>query len=118
MDTLLVLPTVFLLLLTVVQVGLWAHAQHRAQTIAAQALSTARVHGADLADARGRAERAREQLGGTVLRDVQVHVSHTATHAHVQVEADTVGLLPGWSPRVVSQVSGPVEEFTQLEAGG
>lgn len=111
-DVLFVLPIVFVMVLGVVQTGMWAHAQHRAQTIAAQALSTARAHDGSAEAARGRAEQAREQLGGDLLHQVRVEVDRDATRARVQVRAQTFSLLSGWSLPVHAQVSGPVEHLT------
>lgn len=110
-EPLLILPLVFVMLLGVVQTGLWAHAQHRAQAIASQALAAARAYDGSAASAYEQAGQAREQLGGGMLRQMEVDVRRGAAQARVRVEAQTVSLLPGVALPVVSEVSGPVERL-------
>ncbi|MFC9085522.1 TadE/TadG family type IV pilus assembly protein [Nocardiopsis dassonvillei] len=110
-EPLFILPLVFVMLLGVVQTGLWAHAQHRAQAIASQALAAARAYDGSMATAYEQAGQAREQLGGGMLRQMEVDVRRGADQARVRVEARTVSLLPGVALPVVSEVSGPVERL-------
>lgn len=110
-EPLFILPLVFVMLLGVVQTGLWAHAQHRAQAIASQALAAARAYEGSAVSAYEQAGQAREQLGGGMLRQTEVDVRRGAAQARVRVEAQMVSLLPGVSLPVVSEVSGPVERF-------
>ncbi|MEU3214189.1 TadE/TadG family type IV pilus assembly protein [Nocardiopsis alba] len=110
-EALFVLPLAFVMVLSVVQVGLWAHAQHRAQTVAAQALSAARAFDGTTAAAYERAEQAHDQLGGNVLREVQVEAERGPEQARVRVSGQAPSLLPGARVPVSSQVSGPVEHL-------
>ncbi|OKI21362.1 hypothetical protein A6A08_21210 [Nocardiopsis sp. TSRI0078] len=103
---------VFVMLLGVIQVGVWAHAQHRVQVISSQALATARAYDGSAAAAYEQAEQAREQLGGGVLHQVDVRIDRGAAHARVRVGARAVSLLPGAGLPVASEVSGPVERLT------
>lgn len=110
-ESLFILPVLFVMVLAVVQVGLWAHAQHRAQTVASQALSAARVFDGTTAAAYERAEQAHNQLGGTVLRQVRVEAERGSEQARVRVDGQAPSLLPGIRVPVSSQVSGPVEHL-------
>lgn len=111
-EPLFILPLVFVMLLGVVQVGLWAHAQHRTQAIASQALAAARAYDGSTASAYERAEQAREQMGGGMLRQVDVQVDRGTEQAKVRVKAHTTSLLPGIGLPVSSEMSGPVERLT------
>lgn len=106
-----VLPALFVMVLAVVQVGLWAHAQHRAQTVASQALSAARAFDGSTFAAYERAEQAHDQLGGTVLHQVRVDVERGPEQARVRVDGQAPSLLLGVRVPVSSQVSGPVEHL-------
>lgn len=110
-EPLFILPITLLVLLAVVQVGLWAHAQHRAQTVASQTLSAARAFDGSTDIASVRAEQAHDQLGGGVLRAVRVDVDRSADLAHVRVSGRALSLLPGTRIPISSQVSGPVEHL-------
>ncbi|GAA4898317.1 TadE/TadG family type IV pilus assembly protein [Streptomonospora salina] len=103
------LAATFVLVLAVVQVGLWAHAQHRAQAVAEQSLAALRGADATTATARVRAEQARTDLGGHLLRDVDIDLQRGPARARVQVRAEVTALLPGWAPSVAAELSGPVE---------
>lgn len=110
-EPLFILPLVFVMLLGVVQVGLWAHAQHRAQAIASQALAAVRAYDGSAASAYEQTAQAREQLGGGVLHQFDVRINRGTERAQVRVRARTVSLLPGGGLPVVSEVSGPVERL-------
>jgi hypothetical protein len=103
---------VFVMVLAVVQAGVWAHAQHRAQAIASQALAAARAFDSTAAGAYERSELAQQQLGGGVLQGVQVDVDRGGDLARVRVTGRAVSLLPGVAVPVSSEVSGPVERLT------
>ncbi|MFV2198838.1 TadE family protein [Nocardiopsis sp. LOL_012] len=110
-EPLLILPLVFVMVIAVVQVGVWAHAQHRAQAIASQTLAAARAFDGSTASAHDRAEQARTQLGGGVLHRMEVDVDRTADLARVRVRGQAVGLVPGTALPVSSEMAGPVENL-------
>ncbi|MCY9787106.1 pilus assembly protein [Nocardiopsis sp. EMB25] len=111
-EPILILPVVFVMVLGVVQAGMWAHAQHRAGAIASQALASARAFDGSTASAYERAEQAQRQLGGGVLEGMDVEVHRTSEQARVRVTGNVVGLVPGMDMPVSSEVSGPVERLT------
>lgn len=103
---------VFVMVLGVVQVGVWAHAQHRVQAVASQTLASARALNGSTALAHQRAEQAQEQLGGAMLRQVEVDVTREPDQARVLVRAQAVSVVPGSTLPVSTQVSGPIEHLT------
>ncbi|RKS04971.1 TadE-like protein [Nocardiopsis sp. Huas11] len=111
-EVLFVLPVVFVMVLAVVQAGVWAHAQHRAQAVASQTLAAARAFDGTAAGAYERAEQARDQLGGGVLQGAQVEVQRTGQRARVRVTGQAVSLLPGVVVPVTYEAAGPVERLT------
>ena len=110
-EPLFVLPVVFVMVLAVVQAGVWAHAQHRAQAVASQTLAAARAFDGTTAVAYEQAEHAQEQLGGGVLQRLDVKVECTGQVARVKVTGRAASMLPGVGVPVSSEASGPVEHL-------
>ncbi|PSK96164.1 hypothetical protein CLV63_11246 [Murinocardiopsis flavida] len=108
-EIILTLPLCLLLLLLVVQVAVWAHAQHRTQAIATHTLSALRAADATPATGRARAEELRGDLGGDLLRGVEIEVERGPDTARVSVGARIIGPLPGWKPRTRAEMHAPVE---------
>lgn len=109
-DLLLALPLLFAMLIGLLQYGLWAHGHHRTQAIAAEALATGRVFEGSAEEGRARGEAFAEDLGGSILEDVRVHVDRRDGTAHATVEAVSISLLPGWKPTVRTALSSPIEQ--------
>ncbi|GAB3715847.1 TadE/TadG family type IV pilus assembly protein [Nocardiopsis oceani] len=109
-DMLVALPLLFAMLIGLVQYGLWAHAQHRAQAAAAEALAAGRVFEGSAREGRMRGEAFAEGLGGRVLEDLRVHVERRDGTAHARVEAVSISLIPGFTPTVSASLSGPIEQ--------
>ncbi len=107
-----VLPIAFTMLLMVFQLGLWAHAQHRAEAIAERAMSAARAHDATTETGTRVGEEAAAQLKGGILHEAKVSVVRGGGQARAAVTGTTHSLLPGWQPRVRALRSGPVERLT------
>ncbi|MCP3017197.1 pilus assembly protein [Nocardiopsis dassonvillei] len=108
-DTLFVIPLMFLMLLGILQHGLWAHAHHRAQAVATEALAAARAFGSSAEEGRARGHALAEDLGGTILRDVQVRVERGDATTSASVGGTAISLVPGWNPSVSTTLSGPTE---------
>ncbi|MFI6575371.1 TadE/TadG family type IV pilus assembly protein [Nocardiopsis sp. NPDC050513] len=103
------IPLMFVMLLGIIQYGLWAHAHHRAQAIATEALAAGRAFQGSEGEGRTRGYALAEDLGGTVLRDLRIQVQRRDGTARVSVDGVTVSLLPGWSPSVSATLTGPIE---------
>jgi len=108
-ELVMVLPMAFAMVLTVFQIGLWAHAQQRVEAIAHQAVAAARAHDATAATGRDAGNRAITQLGGTLLEQPRVQVVRTSGSARATASAGVLSLVPGWHPRVEAVQRGPVE---------
>ncbi|WP_017623442.1 TadE family protein [Nocardiopsis chromatogenes] len=111
-ELVMVLPIAFTMLLAVFQLGLWAHAQHRAEAIAERAMAAARAHDATAGTGTRAGEEAAAQLKGGILHDPMVSVARGGGQARASVTGTTYGLIPGWTPAVRALRSGPVERLT------
>ncbi|WP_344866545.1 TadE/TadG family type IV pilus assembly protein [Planomonospora alba] len=102
-------PAALLLVLLVVQFGVWRHAVHVAEVTAAEALAAARVRGAGAGGGQAKAALLLPQLGRSALRDPQVSVSRTAETAHAEVSGAAQAVVPFLELPVRVVVHGPVE---------
>ena len=102
-------PFMLLLLALLVQVALWAHADHLTQTIADHGHAQTRVLEGTEEQGQARAQEVADQLRGDLLSELTITVERTDTRARVQVQASVPTVLPGLNWPVSSQVSGPVE---------
>src|SRR5690625_1044878 len=102
-------PAMLLLLALLVQVALWAHADHLTQTIADHGHAQTRVLEGTEEQGQARAQEVADQLRGELLSELSITVERTDTHARVQVQASVPTVLPGLDWPVSSQVTGPVE---------
>jgi Flp pilus assembly protein TadG len=114
-EMLFAIPLMFVMLLGILQYGLWAHAHHRAQAIATEALAAGRAFEATEQDGRERGQALAEDLGSTVLADTRIQVQRRDGTTHVDVEGTSIGLLPGWSPTVAVTLTGPIEQPYQAD---
>ncbi len=110
-ELVLVTPVLLLLILLVVQVGLYFHASHVALAAAEEGARAARsLHGTAPAGAT-RARRFATALGGGLLRSPVVTASRGPTTARVEVQGQVAMVVPGVRLRVDRVVQSPVERF-------
>lgn len=109
-ELVLAVPAVLMLVLTVVQFSVYAHARHVAQAVAAQAVAATRVDGANAAAGQRTAAELLAQLGPS-LRDPRVSVTRTASEVTVTVHGVAVTVLPGMQLSVDVTAQGPVERI-------
>lgn len=102
-------PLLGLLLMLVVQFGVWAHAQHIAQAAANEALQAARAYQSSAAAGTVQGEAILDQTAGSILTDASVSVTRTATTVTVTVVGQAATVVPGLRPSVRVTVSGPAE---------
>lgn len=102
-------PVMLLLLALLVQVALWAHADHLTQTIADHGHAQTRVLEGTEEQGQARAQEVADQLRGELLQELTITVERTDAQARVQVQASVPTVLPGLDWPVSSQVTGPVE---------
>jgi Flp pilus assembly protein TadG len=104
-------PLVALLLLLVVQFGVWAHAAHIAQAAANQGLQTARAYRSSAAAGQADTRALLDQSAGSLLSDRTVTVTRTATTVTVTVTGRAAMVVPGLRLPVRVTVTGPVERL-------
>lgn len=109
-DLLLAVPLLFAMLIGLLQYGLWAHAHHRTQAIAAEALAAGRMFEGSAGEGQARGEAFAQDLGDSILDNVRIQVERRDGTAHATVEAGVVSLIPGWKPTVHATLSGPIEQ--------
>lgn len=111
-EMVIVTPLLLLLLTCTVQVALWMHAVHIAQTSAAQALSAARAEGGNTAAGRAQADTVLAQLGTGVLIDPRVTLTRTADRVSAEVSGTAQMLIPGVRLPVHVTAAGPIDAWT------
>lgn len=111
-------PLMLLLVILVVHIALWAHADHVAQTIAQHGQASTRVIEGTEADGHARAQEVADQLRGDLLQEMSITVDRTATTATVQVNAHVPTMIPGLNLPVDTEISGPTEHHTPPDDGG
>jgi Flp pilus assembly protein TadG len=117
-------PLLGLLLLSIVQFGVWAHATHIAQAAANSALQSARAYRGSAADGDGAAHQILDQSAGSILSNRSVTVTRTATTVTVTITGTATTVVPGLRLPVTVTVTGPVErvvalaEPSTMDAGG
>jgi Flp pilus assembly protein TadG len=105
------MPALLLAVLTVLQFGLWMHAQHVAQAAAREGATIARADGGSQTAARDATTASLRHLGPTILRDPTVEVSRTSTEATVTVTGRATSIVGIFGLPVREQARGPVERF-------
>lgn len=114
-QTVIVAPALFLLIMGVIQVALIAHAQNVAEAAAQEGATAARQFNATSTDGHVKASSALAVLGPRMLTDRKVIVDRTTTTATVTVTGRALTIVPGFSPRIVETSSGPVERYVAPE---
>ncbi|KJE19434.1 TadE-like protein [Frankia torreyi] len=106
-------PLILIMLLVVVQLAVWGWAQQVAAAAARRGADTARLAGADPADGPTAARLITSQIGGGVLTDPQITVTHTSpTLLTVTVTGTAIRYLPGLALHVTARASGTREIYT------
>lgn len=110
-------PVAFFLLMLVVQVGLWAHATHTAQSAAGTALTEVRTETGSAAAGGQAAETAIAQYSGGSLVDPAAEIARGTETVTVTVTGTAKSLIPGLALPVTVTATGPVEAF-KPDTGG
>lgn len=108
-ELVLLMPVVLLLVMLIVQFGLWLHAQHVATAAAQEGLVAAQAESGTSGGGHSRAEAFLAQAGG--LREAQVDVIRETERARVEVVGVTPAVVPGLTLEVSVVAEGPVERF-------
>jgi Flp pilus assembly protein TadG len=107
-----VVPAALLLVLLLIQAGVYWHAVHVAHATADVTLAAARVEGGTEQQAHAVGTGFLDQRGGGgLLTDPQITVDRTDTLATVRVQGSAGTVVPGLDLPVAVELSGPVERF-------
>lgn len=106
-----VMPIVFTLFFTVIQVSFWYHGRSVATATAHHALEAARSYNATAEDGRTAADEFVGIAGG--IKEVQVDVERGAEEVVVTVDAEPVSVVPGLQKHIQVVLRGPVERIVE-----
>jgi Flp pilus assembly protein TadG len=105
------MPALLLAMMTIIQFGLWQHAQHVALAAAQEGARVARAYDGSTTAAQARTHAYLDRLGPTILSQRQVSASRTGTEATMTVTGKAVSVFPIFGLVVHEQSAGPVERF-------
>lgn len=108
----LITPALVLILMTIVQFALVAHAQSLVEASAEEGAAVARRSDGTEGGARAESMAYLDRLGRKMLISRKVSAFRTADTATVTVSGSVISLVPGFHPRVEETSSGPVERYT------
>jgi Flp pilus assembly protein TadG len=111
-ETVLLVPVLLLLILFVIQFGLWYHAQHLVQAAAQEGARAARAEYGTAEDGQERAERFLQEAGGESVSGPGVHAERTIDTVTVRVVGRAPAVVPGLRLSVRASATSPVEEFS------
>jgi Flp pilus assembly protein TadG len=105
------MPLLLLIVMFVVQAGVWMHATHVAQAAATRAANTAAAYGSSATAGQTAGKQTLAAIDDGVLTGPLVSVTRTATEVRVEVVGVAGTVVPGvrWTARAV--VVRPVERF-------
>jgi len=118
LELVLATPLLILMLMLIVQAGLWLHAGHIAQAAATRALDATRVQGGSITTGQHAAADTLHAVAGTTLSHVHVTITRTATRARVEITATATPVLPGIEWPVHAVATGPTERYVPQPAVG
>lgn len=110
-EVVLVFPTLLVLVMVIVQFGLWYHATGIARAAAEEGARAARTDTGTAAAGHDRAQVFVDQLAGTLLTDRTVTATRTADTARVEVHGAVVSLVPFVHLTVTAAAQSPTERF-------
>jgi len=111
------MPLLLLIVMFVIQAGVWMHATHVAQAAATRAASTAAAYQSSADAGQGAGADTLAAIGDRVLKNPQVSVTRTATEVRVQITGTAATVVPGIHWRVNAVVVRPVERWTDISLG-
>lgn len=111
MEWALVLPLLMVLVLSGVQVALWAHAAHVATAAAQEGVVAARAAGGSAEAGETRATGVLQQLGPSLIDSPRVVAHRSQDQASVEVSGYATVVVPGLRLRVHGQATSGIERF-------
>lgn len=110
-EAVLAVPVLLLLVLLVIQFGLYYHAAHTAEAAAQDGARAARVEGASAADGVDRARTFMADAAPTLVDDVTITATRDTDTARVEVRGVVHAIVPGLNLTVHADAESPVERF-------
>jgi Flp pilus assembly protein TadG len=110
-EAVLVTPVLLLLIMVIIQFGLWYHASHVAEAAAQQGASAARVEAARAHDGRVSAQQFMAAAAPALVNNVTVTATRNAEIARVEVDGTLHSIVPGLTLHVHGETQSPVERF-------
>jgi Flp pilus assembly protein TadG len=104
-------PVLLLLIMAVIQFGLWYHAQHVAQAAAQEGVRAARVTDGSADAGHDRAAAFLEQSARSLIPNPSVTVQRDDERARVEVHGTLRSLIPGLQFSVSADAESKVERF-------
>jgi Flp pilus assembly protein TadG len=105
------MPALLLMVLAVIQFGLWMHAQHVALAAAQEGARAGRAYGSAEHAAHDRARASLADLGPRILRDPAVDVARTPDEVTVTVTGHATAIVGLFPLPVREQARAPIERF-------
>jgi Flp pilus assembly protein TadG len=116
-ELVIVTPVLLLLVLLVVQVGLYFHASHIALAAAEEGARAARTRLGTAAAGQARARRFAAALGDGLIRSPVVTATRSPATARVEVRGQVATVVPGLRLTVDRVVESPIERFIPESRG-
>ena len=110
-EAVLTVPVLLLMIMIVIQFGLWYHASHTLEAAAQEGVRAARVEGGRASDGQDRTEQFVRYATPTLVQDVQVTATRDDQIARVEVQGSVHSLVPGLTLSVRAEAQSPVERF-------
>jgi Flp pilus assembly protein TadG len=110
-EAVLAVPVLILLIMLVIQFGLYYHAAHTAEAAAQEGARAARAQGAAASDGQRRAEEFMVDAAPTLVSNVRVVVTRDADTAQIEVRGTVHSIVPGLTFSVHADAESPVERF-------
>jgi Flp pilus assembly protein TadG len=110
-EAVLITPVLLLLIMTVMQFGLWFHAQHVAAAAAEEGARAARAEHGSAAAGRTTADTFLDQAAPRLVLDRNVTSTRTIDAVTVEIHGVTASLIPGVSLPIKAIATSPVERF-------
>jgi Flp pilus assembly protein TadG len=107
------MPLLLLIVMFVIQAGVWMHATHIAQAAATRAASTAAAYQSSAGAGQAAGGDTLAAIGSGVLKGPQVSVTRTATEVRVRISGTAATVVPGIRWRVGTEVVRPVERWSE-----
>ena len=106
-EVVIVTPVLLLLIMTIIQFGLWWHASHVAQAAAQEGVRAARVEAGSADDGQTRAAGFVATAAPTLLVDVHIDAHRDADTARVEIRGHVHAVIPGLSLPVHAVADAP-----------